>query len=1124
MSNSIGPNPALQDYRTRLSQGTALREGLQQATTQQTSGGKIDTQAFQQLRSQYMQQLGVDPNTATPEQLKAIDVLIADSLDGQIDEQQQVPESERMVSQLAESATQATQRSDFEPVSFTLQRPTAAEAEATTVAFPPVSTDAAEEIIQPAATLEERTTPEVITPTPTTGQEPAPATPTRPPIPPAITALKTASPEARTTQVQALIAQLNPAQASQADQGQLMAAILHYGSPAQKTEALNKLLTPHNSDSATLIKAYDQIAQGAGQLELGSGVMATVATQHFAKLSGANADQVRFQVLMKIEDKSPPANDFDTPPHAVSTLRPLLEGLSREQRMAIRSQATGVVAGFNRQVQEDQKNSGSSGVGGGGNVSVVHNYTRNEFDRAQRIIKIIDWLNNRSTTGTPPATTPQPVPNEPAKPQPQPANPPAPPPVAETPVAPPVVETPPPTVEEPTTPPATEEPPPPPPFDFSTQVFLERMRRFQSDRNLDALLENLNGEDKNKLIQQLDACADGRFTKPDGTHDELPVPSAEAAKETLRRLGTEGNLDAEGQGRLAAALLQNKTDPAQAFSVLRKAHEAGKFPDVMRHLQVNGSDQARLIAENLSPEDAGKALAWMATAPAEGPLEHQMATGLQRASAFLVKDDNVTRAFLREVQQQTGKAGAQGLEVLKDRLSPDLVRKLTDNLNTGWVTREDQEFLTQLSAAAGTRPSNAQVQGLLRQGNLRNAMDILRRSSPEDRAAVVADMDKRQLSSVLSRDPAAFAEVIQGLETYARSASPGARAGVESSVRQLLEQVPNPQALDKLRTQLQQRNHTEFSEGAREVFFKRALDTRNFADTRDLLRGGELSPAAKGRMYDHLASNLNRLKAEGEVPEAMSWILANGTKNQVETAFATINQGFGPSKGRIVTEIMDKHGAALKGRLSLDTIQHMTGSLNNFSAKVGSATGWTRLMGNFDENAKHIRELAKLGDTNAKAAIVRDLMDYWTPGTAETLIHDVLRNTTDRADFTRLVNQVGTGSLSGPQRLADELENRGEQGRLMATILERYDGDAKGALNQMMGRWKSTSIQSDDIVHTMLKQLETDRKLPLLRERLDRTTIDTLIDWTDDAFRDGNIMNLDPESQWSVNTLQRYRP
>ena len=1118
MSNSIGPNPALQDYRTRLSQGSALREGLQQATAQQTQSGRIDTQAFQQLRNQYMQQLGVNPATATPEQLKAIDVLIADSLDGQIDEQQQLPDSERMVSQLAESATQAAQRSDFDPVSFTLQRPAAADAEANAVAFPPVAVTEAGEVIAP--TSESPPVPEVIPPTP---EAPAPSAPSS--IPAALTALKTASPEARSTQVQALIAQLNPAQAAQADQGQLMAAILHYGSASQKTEALNKLLSPHNSDPAMLIKAYDQIAQGAGQLELGSGVMATVSTQHFAKLSGADADQVRFKVLMKIEDKSPPERDFDTPPHATATLRPLLEGLSREQRMAIRAQAVGVVASYNQKVavQHQQVHAANAaGQAAGANVS-VSSYTSSDVERAQRIIKIIDWLDNRATGAPTPGaqdTRPATPVNTPPGPQPEERAP-----VREQPV---VVPPPAATADEPAataavTPPA-EEAPPPPPFDFSTQVFLERMRRFQTDRNLDALLENLNGEDKNKLIQQLDACADGRFTKPDGTHDELPVPSAEAAKETLRRLGAEGNLDAEGQGRLAAALLQHKTDPAQAFSVLRKAHEAGKFPDVMRHLQVNGSDQARLIADNLSPEDAGKALAWMATAPAEGPLAHQMATGLQRASSFLVKDDNVTRAFLREVQQQTGKAGEQGLEVLKDRLSPDLVRKLTDNLNTGWVTREDQEFLTQLSAAAGTRPSNAQVQGLLRQGNLRNAMDILRRSSPEDRAAVVADMDKRQLSSVLARDPAAFAEVIQGLETYARSASPGARAGAESAVRQLLEQVPNPQALDKLRTQLQQRNHTEFSEGAREVFFQRALSTRNFADTRELLQGTELSPAAKGRMYDHLASNLGRLKAEGEVPEAMSWILANGTKNQVETAFATINQGFGPGKGRIVTEIMDKHGAALKGRLSLDTIQHMTGSLNNFSAKVGSATGWTRLMGNFDENAKRIRELAQLGDTNAKAAIVRDLMDYWTPGTAETLIHDVLRNTTDRAEFTRLVNQVGTGSLSGPQRLADELENRGEQGRLMATILERYDGDAKGALNQMMGRWSSTSIQSDDIVHAMLKQLETDRKLPLLRERLDRPTIDTLIDWTDDAFRDGNVMNLDPESQWSVNTLQRYRP
>jgi hypothetical protein len=89
----------------------------------------------------------------------------------------------------------------------------------------------------------------------------------------------------------------------------------------------------------------------------------------------------------------------------------------------------------------------------------------------------------------------------------------------------------------------------------------------------------------------------------------------------------------------------------------------------------------------------------------------------------------------------------------------------------------------------------------------------------------------------------------------------------------------------------------------------------------------------------------------------------------------------------------------------------------------------------------------------------------------------------------------------------------------MATVMESYGPGADQAINDIMGRWSSTSIKSDDFVHNMLKGLEPDAAKKLA-DKLSADTLKKMIDWSDDAFRDGNALSLDKESQWSLDILQ----
>ncbi|PIQ28327.1 hypothetical protein COW36_04165 [bacterium (Candidatus Blackallbacteria) CG17_big_fil_post_rev_8_21_14_2_50_48_46] len=931
-----------------------------------------------------------------------------------------------------------------------------------------------------------------------------------------------------------LLSKLDPGKASDPKQGEMLAMILADGSPEQQKQAIDKLLRPHDNDAKALTQLYNAAAQGAQKLKLKTPVMPILAKTHFATLGGPNANQVRFDILMKIEDKSPPDADFNTPPHQLATLRPLLEALKNKENnhadlRAIRNLASNLVSEYAQQQSNALQNNhgtmiGGVQVGGGANgPSSVTNTTINpaDFERANRIIKIIDWL-MKDENGTNPGVVPQPKP-QPEKP-----------PVLEKPATQPQpVVVPPPTGDGDS--PAVVSPPeetPPEVKDFSTQNFLERMQRYRENQNLEELLKDLNNEDQVKLVRLLDESADGDFQKPDGSSETLEVPGKQEAKQALEALMPRlHTLPAASRGEMAAQLLGKGTRPDLALSLFKQAKEEGNLPELMAHLRKDGQDMSAEIPRQLSNDDAGKVLAWMVTSEGQDRQNAaQISQTVRELSKYMVQDDNITRAFMREMQDFAGRPGNQekGLGIIKDHLGQDLVKQLTENLDRGWVTAKDREFMLKLSAAAGTQMGNAQVQQLLNLGDYRNALEIMKGSSDQDLAAILSSADQNKLRAAFNSNPGQFAETLERLERPSAQMAPGDRAALQSNLNALIKALP----MEKLReswNSLARDGKLELGNETREALLARFAAAGDFEASKTLFQGGMGLEAAGGesrnRMLDTLSAQITKTRDPQKAGQALSWILEGGKRTQIERAFRNVNQDswFGPRKGEMVNAAMTLGKDRLRGKLSLDTIQYMAGSLNNFSSKVGAKAPQfvreTLGLGDFNKNVQNIRALAELGNRDAKAAIMRDLMDYWTPAQSETLIHDILRDSAKTGDFKPLVDRLGTSSLNGAQRLSEELEDRGELGRIMGSVVEHYGPGTDKAINDILGRWNRTSIKSDDFIHNMLKSLEPDAAKKLA-DKLSAETLRTLIDWTDDAFRDGNALHLDAESQWSIDILQ----
>ncbi|MGE3724413.1 MAG: hypothetical protein AB7I41_02610 [Candidatus Sericytochromatia bacterium] len=1270
---SVNPQLGV-SFRAHLQSNPGLKQDLEKRVQDKIntggSAGVLDSSEYKELQTEFLKGMGIeDPSQATPDELQTANSMIADALDGSLDGQNRVQDSQNVVSELARSAKES---SEFDPVGFQIETPTQPAGSATpaqpqalkssrlsqsgmiqnlfaadkaTLAEkmldrmlakpqdipasemrellnlvkehrqqetgkvreavqnkaqellskneipenskkvlkqalealqakpddpqaleklsdlvdqlgtdpqaaiappePPIPVPAPEEDIPVGADA----TPADATPADATPADATPADAAPADAAPASalteTAAKLAAANTPASEKQAvltdLMGKLDPSKFADPEQGKMLALILEHGSAAEKTQAIAKLLGPHKDNSAALVKIYNGVSRGRESLQLKSSVMQVLATEHFAKLDGPNANKMRFDLLMGVDDNAPPANDLDPTPHPAANLRILLQTLrqkgpdgkltekSKADLNAIKALAGGLVAQAAQQQQESRGNQsgtviGGAVVGANGSGNLTHTkITDADVAKANRIIKIVDWLlKEDAVTTAPPVTT---DPNGSSDPAVTPGgDPPVAPPVDVPPPAPPTDTD----SVEPVKPPVET----PPPADFSTQNFLERMRQYREDRDLDKLLKDLSEEDKLKMVRLLDEAADGDFKKPPGTAETLPVPSKDEAKKALEAMLPKlQTLSPATRGQMVAQLLDKGTSPDMAMSLIRQAKDEGKLPELMSNLRLNGKDLSAEIPKQLSNEDAGKVLAWMVTSEG-GSRENadQISKTVRELSSYLVQDDNITRAFMRELQDFASRPGneTKGLGIIKEHLGQDLVKKLTENLDRGWVTPTDREFMLKLAAAAGTQMGNQQVQQLLNVGDHRNALEIMSRSSDSDLAAILASADQSKLKAAFNSNPEAFAQTLERLERQAGNMAPGDRAALQSNLNALIAEMP----IDKLRQSwntLARDSKLELGEGSREAILARFAESNDFEAVKTLLQGGQgLAPAAgasRARMLDTVSAQITKLKDVNKAGEALSWVLEGGNRTQIERAFKNVSQDswFGPRKGEIVNAAMTLGKDKLKGKLSLDTIQYMAGALNNFSAKVGAKMpGFVRDtlgLGDFNKNVQNIRALAELGNRDAKSAIMRDLMDYWTPAQSETLIHDILRDSAKTGDLKPLVDSLGSSSLNGAQRLSDELEDRAELGKIMATVVESYGPGADAALNDIMGRWSSTSIKSDDFIHNMLKGLEPDAAKKLA-DKLSAETLRKMVDWSDDAFRDGNALSLDKESQWSLDILQ----
>jgi hypothetical protein len=577
------------------------------------------------------------------------------------------------------------------------------------------------------------------------------------------------------------------------------------------------------------------------------------------------------------------------------------------------------------------------------------------------------------------------------------------------------------------------------------------------------------------------------------------------------------------QGRMVATLFDGFTRGRfedLAFNMIENAQKdaqrTGNFKNFNRMLseiRLDGNKANRMaqgINGELSPDRAGRILAWMVKADTPAA---QVNSYIREMSGKWFSDDKATMHFLDELKTQ----GIQPAQ-LRGKLDQNSIKLMLDNLQQGWTTNTEYRYLTDLAAAADANTRNAIMNDLMDWNTVtvaeRAMADIFTQASDADLRTMLSGqnppLNMGRLAGELE-DAGAYRRVASRLGSFAPGRTAFDQFTAASGPAQVSQTWRNTGA-----------DARNFTPEARLAMFKRMVDDGNLQTAREMLFGRQGVPAAstttRNQMFDYLASRVDKFSRDGAA-EATSWILSQGSQAQTDTAFKRIQStGWFGSGGQIVKSVMDKanaQGLDIRGKLSMNTLQAMVGSLNNT---------WTKMFGDYQTNVNYIRQLANVVDLNGKVAIVDNLMTGWTKGEAETLIHDIFRDTPDRREFTQLVDRIG------PARISSELEERSELGKVMAYVIERYDSghstgrrDDDAVLNQIMNQWSSTSIKSDDVIWHMLKQLERDGKMNLLKSNINNGTLNTMIDWTDDAFRDGNVWNLDPESAWSVRQLEAAR-
>lgn len=515
-------------------------------------------------------------------------------------------------------------------------------------------------------------------------------------------------------------------------------------------------------------------------------------------------------------------------------------------------------------------------------------------------------------------------------------------------------------------------------------------------------------------------------------------------------------------------------------------------------------------------EHSGQVIAQWLSDPKHKPaeVEHFIA----ELSKSWTRNDDATRELFKQLESK-----GISLDSLQKQSPPRLSQKalvmLFDNLNSTMTFNAgaaDYKRMAAIGRVASAEVKAFMVTDLMNQQTNTDEEtlihDLILKATPGELSTILHKVDTAKLAGELE-DPAQFKDVIRRV----------AEAGDASALENFIHSRDLSQDKATAAASLLLDTGVRLSDSQRATLFSRLSKGGDVKLLQQLLLGNDKLPP----MGDKALINRMVAQAAARLPEFISvvsndprqaadlavMVLLHGSQQQIDLAFKNINQnqwfGNGSDIVRTAIDAAGKQGISLKGKISFDSLQSLLGSVNNGWTKAFRAVGGT-------EHAKAealILDLARLTDARGKAAIIQDMMAGWTPGSYETKIQTILRETTDPDQFTALVDRLDPATLSG------ELENRQELGVIMATLIERYTGDKAALLDKILNQWSSASIQSDDILYHLLKTLEHDGKLDSLKT-LPNNLLDKMIDFTDDAFRDGNALSLDAESQWNLKTLR----
>lgn len=493
--------------------------------------------------------------------------------------------------------------------------------------------------------------------------------------------------------------------------------------------------------------------------------------------------------------------------------------------------------------------------------------------------------------------------------------------------------------------------------------------------------------------------------------------------------------------------------------------------------------------------------------------------------------DDMVRAMFKELKAQgttfkevAGSVGAQSIDLLMG------------NLKGGWTTDEEFDYLDQIAEVA---PNSSRVKMLDRiLGDF-----------------IVGNRSEQLITKLLPKDSAELNKVLRQLSNEKLAHLGSLLSDNQTRLNDIFRRIADTDSEDKFRAftknlsvdQLDKAASAMISAGGRLsdnerfMLFERAVAKGNFELMDKMLNGtggmGRVTDkATQQKMIGLLSKDINNFmsllggSANTKAGKISSWVLAYGSQSQIDQVFQNVNNTYKSwfgNGGEIVKRAIDfarsngMQPSELSGKLSLPTLKAMVGNLNGT---------WTKMFGDYKSNMEYVGYLAQMTDVNGKAEIVKNLMDGWTPGEAEALIEKIYAETTDPKQFTQLIDKVG------PERIASELgddslsyADRVRVGRIMAFVVERYQGAhsstgraGKDVLKAIMGTWSNMSIMTDDFIEHMVTQLEKDGKLGQLRS-VGRETIDLMIDWANDAFRDGNVMSLDASTEAALTKLRAQR-